>query len=152
MDDKEPKSLADAMRDGAKLASSRPELPKNVQRVVVVEIVIIPHRQLVKERIRTLERVKLGADDDGDDDDDDDDDDENRRNSHEIEVAKRNPRTHWRRSELLEHELNEQLTESNAKCEELTIQLKSMTLSHANASNERDSMSRALEDAKFALE
>ena len=51
----------------------------------------------------------------------------------------------------MEHELNEQLTESNAKCEELTIQLKSMTLSHANASNERDSMSRALEDAKSRL-
>ena len=29
--------------------------------MVVVEIVIIPHRQLVKKRIRTLERVKLMA-------------------------------------------------------------------------------------------
>ena len=51
----------------------------------------------------------------------------------------------------MEHELNEQLTESNAKCEELSIQLKNMEISRANACNERESMSRALDDAKSRL-
>ena len=141
MDDKEPKSLADAMRDEVKLA--------------------FISARVAEERSKgggggdsnnttstTSEGKNKNA---GESKANDDDDDENRRNSYEIEALRSEIRELTETSELLEHELNEQLTESNAKCEELTIQLKSMTLSHANASNERESMSRALEDAKSRL-
>ena len=148
MDDKEPKSLADAMRDEVKLAfiSARVAEERSKGGGGGDSNNTTPATSEEKNK-NAGESKANGADDDGDDDDDD----ENRRNSYEIEALRSEIRELTETSELLEHELNEQLTESNAKCEELTIQLKSMTLSHANASNERESMSRALEDAKSRL-
>ena len=152
MDDKEPKSLADAMRDEVKLAFISARVAEERSKGGGGGDSNNTTSATSEEKNKNAGESKAnGADDDGDDDDDDDDDDENRRNSYEIEALRSEIRELTETSELLEHELNEQLTESNAKCEELTIQLKSMTLSHANASNERDSMSRALEDAKSRL-
>jgi hypothetical protein len=137
MDDKEPKSLADAMRDEVKLAFISARVAEERSKGGGGGDSNNTTSATSEEKNKNAGESKAnGADDDGDDDDDD----ENRRNSYEIEAL---------RSEI--RELTEQLTESNAKCEELTIQLKSMTLSHANASNERESMSRALEDAKSRL-
>ena len=152
MDDKEPKSLADAMRDEVKLAFISARVAEERSKGGGGGDSNNTTSATSEGKNKNAGESKAhGADDDGDDDDDDDDDDENRRNSYEIEALRSEIRELTETSELLEHELNEQLTESNAKCEELTIQLKSMTLSHANASNERDSMSRALEDAKSRL-
>ena len=151
MDDKEPKSLADAMRDEVKLAFISARVAEERSKGGGGGDSNNTTSATSEGKNKNAGESKAhGADDDGDDDDDDDDD-ENRRNSYEIEALRSEIRELTETSELLEHELNEQLTESNAKCEELTIQLKSMTLSHANASNERDSMSRALEDAKSRL-
>ena len=151
MDDKEPKSLADAMRDEVKLAFISARVAEERSKGGGGGNSNNTTSATSEGKNKNAGESKAhGADDDGDDDDDDDDD-ENRRNSYEIEALRSEIRELTETSELLEHELNEQLTESNAKCEELTIQLKSMTLSHANASNERDSMSRALEDAKSRL-
>ena len=148
MDDKEPKSLADAMRDEVKLAFISARVAEERSKGGGGGDSNNTTSATSEEKNKNAGESKAnGADDDGDDDDDD----ENRRNSYEIEALRSEIRELTETSELLEHELNEQLTESNAKCEELTIQLKSMTLSHANASNERDSMSRALEDAKSRL-
>ena len=152
MDDKEPKSLADAMRDEVKLAFISARVAEERSKGGGGGDSNNTTSATSEGKNKNAGESKAhGADDDGDDDDDDDDDDENRRNSYESEALRSEIRELTETSELLEHELNEQLTESNAKCEELTIQLKSMTLSHANASNERDSMSRALEDAKSRL-
>ena len=148
MDDKEPKSLADAMRDEVKLAFISARVAEERSKGGGGGGSNNTTSTTSEEKNKNAGESKAnGADDDGDDDDDD----ENRRNSYEIEALRSEIRELTETSELLEHELNEQLTESNAKCEELTIQLKSMTLSHANASNERESMSRALEDAKSRL-
>jgi hypothetical protein len=148
MDDKEPKSLADAMRDEVKLAFISARVAEERSKGGGGGDSNNTTSATSEEKNKNAGESKAnGADDDGDDDDDD----ENRRNSYEIEALRSEIRELTETSELLEHELNEQLTESNAKCEELTIQLKSMTLSHANASNERESMSRALEDAKSRL-
>ena len=148
MDDKEPKSLADAMRDEVKLAFISARVAEERSKGGSGGDSNNTTSATSEEKNKNAGESKAnGADDDGDDDDDD----ENRRNSYEIEALRSEIRELTETSELLEHELNEQLTESNAKCEELTIQLKSMTLSHANASNERESMSRALEDAKSRL-
>jgi len=148
MDDKEPKSLADAMRDEVKLAFISARVAEERSKGDGGGDSNNTTSATSEEKNKNAGESKAnGADDDGDDDDDD----ENRRNSYEIEALRSEIRELTETSELLEHELNEQLTESNAKCEELTIQLKSMTLSHANASNERESMSRALEDAKSRL-
>jgi len=149
MDDKEPKSLADAMRDEVKLAFISARVAEERSKGGGGGDSNNTTSATSEEKNKNAGESKAnGADDD---DGDDDDDDENRRNSYEIEALRSEIRELTETSELLEHELNEQLTESNAKCEELTIQLKSMTLSHANASNERESMSRALEDAKSRL-
>ena len=148
MDDKEPKSLADAMRDEVKLAFISARVAEERSKGGSGGDSNNTTSATSEGKNKNAGESKAnGADDDGDDDDDD----ENRRNSYEIEALRSEIRELTETSELLEHELNEQLTESNAKCEELTIQLKSMTLSHANASNERESMSRALEDAKSRL-
>ena len=148
MDDKEPKSLADAMRDEVKLAFISARVAEERSKGGGGGDSNNTTSTTSEGKNKNAGESKAnGADDDGDDDDDD----ENRRNSYEIEALRSEIRELTETSELLEHELNEQLTESNAKCEELTIQLKSMTLSHANASNERESMSRALEDAKSRL-
>ena len=148
MDDKEPKSLADAMRDEVKLAFISARVAEERSKGGGGGDSNNTTSATSEEKNKNAGESKAnGADDDGDDDDDD----ENRRNSYEIEALRSEIRELTETSELLEHELNEQLTESNAKCGELTIQLKSMTLSHANASNERESMSRALEDAKSRL-
>ena len=148
MDDKEPKSLADAMRDEVKLAFISARVAEERSKGGGGGDSNNTTSATSEEKNKNAGESKAnGADDDGDDDDDD----ENRRNSYEIEALRSEIRELTETSELLEHELNEQLTESNAKCEELTIQLKSMTLSHANASNERESMSRAHEDAKSRL-
>ena len=148
MDDKEPKSLADAMRDEVKLAFISARVAEERSKGGSGGDSNNTTSATSEEKNKNAGESKAnGADDDGDDDDDD----ENRRNSYEIEALRSEIRELTETSELLEHELNEQLTESNAKCEELTIQLKSMTLSHANASNERESMSRAHEDAKSRL-
>ena len=148
MDDKEPKSLADAMRDEVKLAFISARVAEERSKGGGGGGSNNTTSTTSEEKNKNAGESKAnGADDDGDDDDDD----ENRRNSYEIEALRSEIRELTETSELLEHELNEQLTESNAKCGELTIQLKSMTLSHANASNERESMSRALEDAKSRL-
>ena len=148
MDDKEPKSLADAMRDEVKLAFISARVAEERSKGGGGGDSNNTTSATSEGKNKNAGESKAnGADDDGDDDDDD----ENRRNSYEIEALRSEIRELTETSELLEHELNEQLTESNAKCEELTIQLKSMTLSHANASNERESMSRALEDAKSRL-
>ena len=148
MDDTEPKSLADAMRDEVKLAFISARVAEERSKGGGGGDSNNTTSATSEEKNKNAGESKAnGADDDGDDDDDD----ENRRNSYEIEALRSEIRELTETSELLEHELNEQLTESNAKCEELTIQLKSMTLSHANASNERESMSRALEDAKSRL-
>ena len=148
MDDKEPKSLADAMRDEVKLAFISARVAEERSKGGSGGDSNNTTSATSEEKNKNAGESKAnGADDDGDDDDDD----ENRRNSYEIEALRSEIRELTETSELLEHELNEQLTESNAKCGELTIQLKSMTLSHANASNERESMSRALEDAKSRL-
>ena len=148
MDDKEPKSLADAMRDEVKLAFISARVAEERSKGGGGGGSNNTTSTTSEEKNKNAGESKAnGADDDGDDDDDD----ENRRNSYEIEALRSEIRELTETSELLEHELNEQLTESNAKCEELTIQLKSMTLSHANASNERESMSRAHEDAKSRL-
>ena len=148
MDDKEPKSLADAMRDEVKLAFISARVAEERSKGGGGGDSNNTTSATSEEKNKNAGESKAnGADDDGDDDDDD----ENRRNSYEIDALRSEIRELTETSELLEHELNEQLTESNAKCEELTIQLKSMTLSHANASNERESMSRALEDAKSRL-
>ena len=148
MDDKEPKSLADAMRDEVKLAFISARVAEERSKGGGGGGSNNTTSTTSEEKNKNAGESKAnGADDDGDDDDDD----ENRRNSYEIEALRSEIRELTETSELLEHELNEQLTESNAKCEKLTIQLKSMTLSHANASNERESMSRALEDAKSRL-
>ena len=148
MDDKEPKSLADAMRDEVKLAFISARVAEERSKGGSGGDSNNTTSATSEGKNKNAGESKAnGADDDGDDDDDD----ENRRNSYEIEALRSEIRELTETSELLEHELNEQLTESNAKCEELTIQLKSMTLSHANASNERESMSRAHEDAKSRL-
>ena len=148
MDDKEPKSLADAMRDEVKLAFISARVAEERSKGGGGGDSNNTTSATSEGKNKNAGESKAnGADDDGDDDDDD----ENRRNSYEIEALRSEIRELTETSELLEHELNEQLTESNAKCEELTIQLKSMTLSHANASNERESMSRAHEDAKSRL-
>ena len=148
MDDKEPKSLADAMRDEVKLAFISARVAEERSKGGGGGDSNNTTSATSEEKNKNAGESKAnGADDDGDDDDDD----ENRRNSYEIEALRSEIRELTETSELLEHELNEQLTESYGKCEELTIQLKSMTLSHANASNERESMSRALEDAKSRL-
>jgi len=132
MDDKEPKSLADAMRDEVKLAfiSARVAEERSKGGGGGDSNNTTPATSEEKNK-NAGESKANGADDDGDDDDDD----ENRRNSYEIEALRSEIRELTETSELLE----------------LTIQLKSMTLSHANASNERESMSRALEDAKSRL-
>ena len=148
MDDKEPKSLADAMRDEVKLAFISARVAEERSKGGSGGDSNNTTSATSEGKNKNAGESKAnGADDDGDDDDDD----ENRRNSYEIEALRSEIRELTETSELLEHELNEQLTESNAKCGELTIQLKSMTLSHANASNERESMSRAHEDAKSRL-
>tara|TARA_X000000368_G_scaffold139233_1_gene109459 strand:+ start:181 stop:2991 length:2811 start_codon:yes stop_codon:yes gene_type:complete len=138
MEEKEPKSLADAMRDEVKLAFISARVAEERSKDGGGDRKSSPAKSEKKEQGHETNYV-------------DDDEDENRRNSYEIEALRNEIRELTETSELLEHELNEQLTESNAKCEELSIQLKNMEISRANASNERESMSRALDDAKSRL-
>ena len=139
MDEKEPKSLADAMRDEVKLA--------------FISARVAEERSKGSDGSggRDTAAATSSKEENKEADDHDNDKEENRRNRYEIEALRNEIRELTETSELLEHELNEQLTESNAKCEELTIQLRNMELSHANANNERETMSRALEDAKSHL-
>jgi hypothetical protein len=139
MDEKEPKSLADAMRDEVKLA--------------FISARVAEERSKGSDGSggRDTAAATSSKEENNEADDHDNDKEENRRNRYEIEALRNEIRELTETSELLEHELNEQLTESNAKCEELTIQLRNLELSHANANNERETMSRALEDAKSRL-
>ena len=146
-EEKEQKSLTSALREEVKLAFMSARVS---EKKIPIDTTTNSNKKEKDEEIVVVVDKKADADADVDDDIE-----ERKRENHEIEALRNEVRELTETSELYEHELNEQLTESNDKCEELQILVKNMELSHLNSMNDLEqsyeSITLALEDAKLCL-